>query len=102
MMKNTSLNKTEKYYALVFSANISIDDPITVGEYRKAEQYKLTKIGHEGSIELYTSVSSDPKYVDEEGCSFVGHILSAGHNFKTQVEAHQPKSNTVASYYLGQ
>ena len=101
----------------LFSKLISIDDPITVGEYRKPEKYMLTNIGHEGSIKLYTSVSSDPKYVDEKGCSFVGYVLTAGHNFvvneivdvmmrfgETEVEirAYQPKSNTIVSYYLGQ
>ena len=77
----------------------------------------LIDIGDEGSIELYTSESSDPKYVDEKGSSFVGYILSAVHNFvvneivdvmmgfeETEVEirAHQPKSYTISSYYLGQ
>ena len=47
----------------LFSKLISIDDPVTVGEYRNPVEYKLTRIGHEGSIELYTSESSDPKYV---------------------------------------
>nr|XP_022299846.1 heat shock 70 kDa protein 12A-like [Crassostrea virginica] len=101
----------------LFSKLISIDDPVTVGEYRKAETYMLTDIEDEGSIALFTSESSDPKYVDEKGCSFVGFILSAGHNFvvneifdvmmrfgETEVEinAYQPKSNTISSYYLGQ
>ena len=58
-----------------------IDAPVTVGEYQKSVKCKLTRIGHEGSIELYTSASSDPKYVDEKGCCFVGYILSAGHGF---------------------
>ncbi|XP_078340961.1 heat shock 70 kDa protein 12A-like [Crassostrea virginica] len=101
----------------LFSKLISIDDPVTVGEYRNPVEYKLTRIGHEGSIELYTSASSDPKYVDEIGCSFVGYILSAGHNFlvneivdvmmrfgETEVEirAHQPKTEKTVVYYLGQ
>ena len=101
----------------LFSKLISIDDPVTVGEYRKAEKYSLTDNGHEGSIELYTSVSSDPKYVVEKGCSFVGNILSAGHDFllnenievmmrfgetEVEIKAHQPKSNKTATYYLGQ
>ncbi|XP_022297241.2 heat shock 70 kDa protein 12A-like [Crassostrea virginica] len=101
----------------LFSKLISIDDPVTVGEYRKSVEYKLTRIGPEGSIELYTSASSDPKYVDEKGCCFVGYILSAGHGFllnetvnvmmrfgETEVEirAHQPKTGKTAVYYLGQ
>ncbi|XP_078341039.1 heat shock 70 kDa protein 12A-like [Crassostrea virginica] len=101
----------------LFSKLISIDDPVTVGEYRKAETYMLTDIEDEGSIALFTSESSDPKYVDEKGCSFVGFILSAGHNFEVneifdvmmrfgetevEIKAYQPKSNTISSYYLGQ
>ena len=103
--------------ACLFSKLISIDDPVTVGEYRKAEKYMLTEIEDEGSMELYTSESSDPKYIDEKGCSFVGYILSAGHNFvvneivdvmmrfgetEVEIKAYQPKSNTISSYYLGQ
>ena len=103
--------------ACLFSKLISIDDPVTVGEYRKAEKYMLTDIEDEGSMELYTSESSDPKYIDEKGCSFVGYILSAGHNFvvneivdvmmrlgetEVEIKAYQPKSNTISSYYLGQ
>ena len=101
----------------LFSKLISIDDPVTVGEYRTPVKYKLTRIGHEGSIELYTSTSSDPKYVDERGCCFVGYILSAGHGFlpnetvnvmmrfgETEVEirAHQPITKKTTVYYLGQ
>nr|XP_022299845.1 heat shock 70 kDa protein 12A-like [Crassostrea virginica] len=103
--------------ACLFSKLISIDDPVTVGEYRKAEKYMLTDIEDEGSMELYTSESSDPKYIDEKGCSFVGYILSAGHNFvvneivevmmrfgetEVEIKVYQPKSNTISSYYLGQ
>ncbi|XP_078341045.1 heat shock 70 kDa protein 12A-like isoform X2 [Crassostrea virginica] len=103
--------------ARLFSKLISIDDPVTVGEYLKPVEYKLTRIGHEGSIELYTSASSDPKYVDEKGCSFVGYILSAGHGFlpnepvnvmmrfgetEVEIKAYQPKTKKTAVYYLGQ
>ena len=77
----------------------------------------LTDTGLEGDIELYTSESSDPKYVDEIGCSFVGYILSAGHDFvvneivevkmrfgetEVEIEAHQPDSMKTVNYYLGQ
>ena len=77
----------------------------------------LTDIGNERSIELYTSESSDPKYVDEKVSAFVGYILSAVHNFVVneivdvmigfeetvvKIKAHKPKSNTIFSYYLGQ
>ena len=101
----------------LFSKLISIDDPVTVGEYRKAEKYMLTDTGLEGDIELYTSESSDPKYVDEIGCYFVGNILSAGHDFvvneivevkmrfgetEVEIEAHQPNSMKTVTYYLGQ
>nr|XP_022297405.1 heat shock 70 kDa protein 12A-like [Crassostrea virginica] len=101
----------------LFSKLISIDDPVTVGEYRKTENFLLNKIGHKGNLDLFTSVSSDPKYVDEKGCSFVGYILSAGHGFllhenvevmmrfgetEVEIKAHQPKSKKTAFYYLGQ
>ena len=92
----------------LFSKLISIDDPVSVGEYRAEREYTLTKIGYEGNLELYTSISSDPKYVDEKGCSFVGYILSAGHGFlvhetvnvmmrfgetEVEIKAHQLKNN---------
>ena len=101
----------------LFSKLISIDEPVTVGEYRKAETYELTDIGVEGSMELFTSESSDPKYIDEIGSSFVGYILPAGHDFvvnetvdvmmrfgetEVEIKAHQPSSNKTAIYYLGQ
>nr|XP_022296996.1 heat shock 70 kDa protein 12A-like [Crassostrea virginica]XP_022296997.1 heat shock 70 kDa protein 12A-like [Crassostrea virginica] len=101
----------------LFSKLISIDDPVSVGEYRAEREYFLTKIGYEGNLELYTSVSPDPKYVDEKGCSFVGYILTAGHGFlvhetvnvmmrfgetEVEIKAHQPKTNKTAIYYLGQ
>ena len=101
----------------LFSKLISIDDPVTVGEYRKTEIFSLNKIGRKGNLKLYTSVSSDPKYVDEKGCSSVGYILSAGHGFlqnenvevmmrfgetEVEIKAHQPKSKKTAIYYLGQ
>nr|XP_022300657.1 heat shock 70 kDa protein 12A-like [Crassostrea virginica] len=101
----------------LFSKLISIDDPVTVGEYRKSVEYKLTRIGHEESIELYTSASSNPKYVDEKGCCFVGYILSAGHGFllnetvnvmmrfgetEVEIKAHQSKTEKTVVYYLGQ
>ena len=88
-----------------------------LGNTEKHKKYMLTDIGDEGSMELYTSESSDPKYIDEKRCSFVGFILSAGHNFvvneivdvmmrfgetEVEIKAYQPKSNTISSYYLGQ
>lgn len=56
-------------------------------------------------------------YVDEEGCFFIGYILTPGHGFllnedlfikmcfgETEIEfnAHQPKSQKTATYYLAQ
>ena len=66
----------------LFSKLISNDDSVTVGEYRKAEKYMLTDTctGLEGDIELYTSESANPKYVDEIRSSFVSYILSSGHD----------------------
>ena len=61
----------------LFSKLISIDDSVTVGEYRKAEKYMLTDTctGLEGDIELYTSESANPKYVDEIRSSFLSYFL---------------------------
>ena len=101
----------------LFSKLITINDSVTVGEYRKEKQFYMRNLGRNGNFDLYTSVSDDPKYVDEKGCSFVGHILSAGHGFllnetvnvmmrfgetEVEIKAHQPKSNKTAIYYLGQ
>ena len=101
----------------LFSKLISIDDPVTVGEYQDEYPFFLRKIGHKGNLELFTSVSDNPKYIDEKGSSSVGYILSAGHGFhvnetinvmmrfgetEIEIKAHQPKSNKTVNYFLGQ
>lgn len=100
----------------LFNVLIQMDDLVTVGEYQKKKEYYLEDLQKNGSMPLYTSTSKDPKYVDEEGCSFVGYILSPGHNFllkedievmmcfgetEIKVHAHQPRSGKTAVYYLG-
>lgn len=70
----------------------------------------------EGNLKLYASASKWPKYVDEEDCFFIGHILSPGHEFvpemyiyinvffgDTQIFflANQQKSQKTAICYLG-
>nr|XP_022297580.1 heat shock 70 kDa protein 12A-like [Crassostrea virginica] len=101
----------------LFSKLISINDPVTVGEYQHENPFFLRKIGHKGNLELFTSVSDNPRYIDEKGSSSVGYILSAGHGFRVnetinvmmrfgeteiEIKAHQPKSKKTAIYFLGQ
>ncbi|XP_056001684.1 heat shock 70 kDa protein 12A-like [Ostrea edulis] len=101
----------------LFSKLIEIDQLVTVGEYQKEEGYILRKIGSKGNLSLYSSTSENPKYIDEDGCSFIGYILPPGHKFlinedttvnmcfgETEIEfkAHQPKSQLTATYHLGQ
>lgn len=35
----------------------------------------------EGILKLYASISKCLKYVDEEECSFIGNIITPGHEF---------------------
>lgn len=70
-----------------------------------------------GNLGLYSSTSKNPKYIDEEGCFFIGCILNPGHDFllneeivikmcfgETEIEfnAYQPKSQKTSRYFLGQ
>ncbi|XP_056000508.1 heat shock 70 kDa protein 12A-like [Ostrea edulis] len=101
----------------LFSKLIEIDELVTVGEYQKKREYTLHGARSKGNLPLYSSTSKNPKYVDEDGCSFIGKILSPGHEFllhegvtvkmcfgETEIEfkVHQPKSQLTTSYYLGQ
>jgi hypothetical protein len=102
---------------MLFDKLVEIDQLVTVGEYQKEESYTMCHSGSEGDISLYSSTSRNPKYIDEEGCCFIGYILSPGHKFlpnetvqvkmrfgETQIEfkAHQAKSHLTVSYHLGQ
>lgn len=77
----------------------------------------MEEIGEMGNLSLFTSSNENPKYVDEVGCSFVGYILPAGHNFalnetihvlmrfgetEIEIKAEQPSSGQTRFYYLGQ
>lgn len=90
---------------------------VTVGEYQKEKRYRIKGYVKSGSLRLYSTLSKNPKYVDEEGCFFIGCILSPDHDFilnedihikmcfgETEIEfnAFQPKSQKMARYYLGQ
>lgn len=101
----------------LFSKIVEIDDIVTVGEYQKEKQYRIRKFGKDGNFRLYSSTLKNPKYIDEEGCFFIGHILSPGHGFllkesvvikmcfgETEIEfsAHQPKSQKTVRYHLEQ
>lgn len=101
----------------VFSKLLEKDEAVTVGEYQKERVFMLHKKVKHGDMKLYTSTEKNPKYVNENGCSFVGRILPPGHNFllnetihvmmrfgETEIEfkAHQPISNKTMVYYLGQ
>lgn len=101
----------------LFSKLVEVDQMVTVGEYQKEKYYTLQKYGEKGDIILFSSTSINPTYVDEEGCFFIGYVLSLNHKFllnediivkmcfgETEIEfnAHQPKSQKTAKYYLGQ
>lgn len=101
----------------IFSKLLEVDKSVTVGEYQNENQYTIIRYGEKGNLELYTSTSKNPAYVDENNSSFIGHILSPGHSFllnetiivkmrfgETEIEinANQPKSQNTKRYYLGQ
>lgn len=97
------LNRKEFYFSTVFQV-----------QFNAIMSYKNCK--EEGNFKLYASTLNSPKYVDEEGCFFIGHILSPGHEFlpkhiiyidvcfgETQIMflAQQPKSDKFFLCYLG-
>jgi hypothetical protein len=101
----------------IFSKLIEIDQLVTVGEYQKEKEYMIRKADDTGNFSLYSSISMDPKYTDENGCSFIGNIIPPGNKFllnesiyvqmcfsDTEIEfkARQPKSQITTSFYLGQ
>lgn len=101
----------------LFSKFVEVDEIAIVGKYQNEEHYKIEERFQDGNLALYSSTSKNPKYTDEEGCFFIGIILKPGHNFllnedivikmrfgETEIEfnAHQPKSQKTAIYYLGQ
>lgn len=101
----------------LFSKFVEVDEMVTVGEYQKEKQYRIKKFGSDGNFRLYSSTLKNPKYIDEEGCFFIGYILSPGHGFllmesviikmcfgETEIEfsAHQPKSQKTVRYHLEQ
>lgn len=107
----------EFFCANLFSKLVEVDEMITVGEYQKEKRYRIQAYGKEGNFSLYASTSQNPKYVNEDGCFSIGHILSPGHGFllkeyilikmcfgETEIEinAHQPKSQKTARYHLEQ
>lgn len=96
---------------------MKIDEVVTVGQYQRKQKYYIEKFHKEGDIELYSSTTENPKYIDELGCSYIGCLLPKGHSFvlnediyvemcfgETEIEfvAYQPKSKEKAVYYLGQ
>ncbi|XP_062582971.1 heat shock 70 kDa protein 12B-like [Saccostrea cucullata] len=56
----------------LFSKHVTIDETITVGEYQSDKGY--TTYGGNFYVEIFTSTKTNPKYVDEDGCSSVGKI----------------------------
>lgn len=101
----------------LFDKLITIDEVVIVREYQQEKFFTMEEIGEMGNLCLYTSLSENPKYVDEVGCSFVGYILHPGHNFalnetihvmmrfgetEIEVKAEQPSSGQTRFYYLGQ
>lgn len=101
----------------LFSKLVEVDEMVTVGEYQNEYDFYIEQYTEEGDLQLYSSTSTNPQYVDEEGCFAIGCILSPGHDFllyediivkmcfgETEIEfnAYQPKSQKTAKYYLGQ
>jgi hypothetical protein len=99
----------------LFSKLVEIDQPVNVGEYQRKKSYTMNEACSTGNLSLYCSPSKNPKYTDEEGCCFIGHILSRGHQFlpnedisikmrfgETEIKfkAYQRKSRLHATYYL--
>uniref|UniRef100_K1RKH3 Heat shock 70 kDa protein 12B n=1 Tax=Magallana gigas TaxID=29159 RepID=K1RKH3_MAGGI len=101
----------------LFSKLVEIDEIVSVGEYRNIDRnFHIKNCKEEGNFKLYASTLKYPKYVDEEECFFIGHILSPGHEFlpkhiiyidvcfgETQIMflAQQPKSDKFFLCYLG-
>lgn len=100
-----------------FSKLVEVDECFDVGESQIEKRYRIKRCKDEGNLKLYASTSKCPKYVDEEDCFYIGHILSPGHEFvpgeyiyinvffgDTQIFflADQPKSEKTALCYLGQ
>lgn len=109
--------KGESWCYHLFSKLLEVDEIVTVGEYQKEKAYFLTERNEDGDINLYSSTIQNPKYVFDQGCSYIGCILPSGHNFllnenifvkmcfghtEIEVSAFQPKSKQTAVYYLGQ
>lgn len=109
--------KGELRCANLFRNLLKIDEVVTVGQYQRKQKFYIEKFHKEGDIELYSSTTENPKYIDELGCSYIGCLLPKGHSFllnediyvemcfgETEIEfvAYQPKSKEKAVYYLGQ
>lgn len=101
----------------LFSKLLEVDEIVTVGEYQNEKSYYIENRYKRGNIEIYSSTTQNPKYIYDQGCSYIGCILPNGHNFllnenvfvkirfgETEIEfyAYQPKSNQKAVYYLRQ
>lgn len=102
----------------IFSKLVEINEPVSVGEYKKIDKkFHIKNCKDEGNFKLFASTLKSPKYVDEEDCFFIGHILSPGHEFlpidiiyidvcfgETQIMfiAQQPDSNKMVVRYLGE
>lgn len=65
----------------LFSKLVELDEIITDGEYQKEDYYEIDEHSMVGNLGLYSSTSKNPKYIDEEGCFFIGCILNPGHDF---------------------
>lgn len=100
----------------IFSKLLEVDEIVNVEEYQKEKSYILHSYGRKGNFKLYASSSKNVEHVDDNGCFFIGYILSPGHKFilkesiivkmrfgETEIEfnAHQPKSQQTSVYHLG-
>jgi hypothetical protein len=100
----------------VFSKLIEIDQLVTVGENQHEMMGSFDSEDEKGDLSLYCSTSKNPKYIDDDGCSFIGNILSVGDMFipkeninvqmrfgETEIEINAQQLNTLTgTYYLGQ
>lgn len=73
--------KGELRCANLFHNLLKIDEVVTIGQYQRKQKFYIEKFHKEGDIELYSSTTENPKYIDELGCSYIGCLFPKGHSF---------------------
>lgn len=99
----------------LFSKLAEHENIAIVGDYQQENRYLMESYSEDGNLPLYSSLSN-PKYIDEKGCNFIGYILPSGHDFLLNetinvqmhfgepeiiFKAYQPKSGKSATFGLG-